>query len=190
MADLGMNFDATQVTPSEDQVAPGWHIGKITQSERRHNKNTRGEHMAIEFTLTQGKFQRWKLFEHLNLWNPNKQAEQIAQGKLSAIAHAVGVLQFNNLQALHDFEMQIRVAHDADGRAVIKGYKAIEHTEHQPSPGRAYAENNPTPQQPPQPTPQYPFIDENNQYNWQTGRPMNPQEVQYYNQQMQQNQGR
>lgn len=162
MAQLNGTFDATQVEPAKDQLPAGWYIAHIAASEVKANRTGTGQHLSLEFQIADGQFAGWKIWESLNLWHQNPKASQIAQGKLSAIARAINVLQFNDSNALHGFNMQIRVAHNNEGKAEIKGYKVIEVEGHQPSPGRQFAEQAPTahqPQTPPagqQPSPQQP----------------------------------
>ena len=173
MAQIG-NFDANQVEPAVDQLPAGWYIAQIVASEVKNNRATQGQHLSLEFNIMDGQFKGWKLWEQLNLWNQNEKASQIAQGRLSAIARAINVLQFNDSTALHGFNMQVRVAHNTDGKAEIKGYKSIEAQGHQPSPGRAFAEQN-------QPPAQTQNVNQN--INPQTGQPYTPHEMQQQNQQ-------
>lgn len=174
MAQIG-NFDANQVEPAVDQLPVGWYIAQIVASEVKNNRTTQGQHLSLEFNITDGQFKGWKLWEQLNLWHQNQQASQIAQGRLSAIARAINVLQFNDTTSLHGFNMQVRVAHNSEGKAEIKGYKALEVEGHQASPGRAYAENNMTAAQ--QQSPANPNI------NPATNQPYTPAEMQQINQQ-------
>jgi len=140
MAQLGSTFDATQVQPSSDQLPAGWYTALISASEVKGNKNGTGQHLSLEFTITSEQFNGWKIWEQLNLWHSSQKASQIAQGKLSAVANAINVLQFSDSSALHNFNMQIRIAHNNEGRAEIKGFKAVETQGNQASPGRAFAE--------------------------------------------------
>ena len=141
MAQLNGTFDATQIEPDNDQLPAGLYIAQIIKSEIKTNKNGTGQNLSLEMHITDGQFKGWRIWEQLNLWHNNPKASQIAQGKLSSIARAVGVLQFNDTQALHNLNLQVRVAIDqTTGKAEAKGYKAIETQGHQPSPGRSFAE--------------------------------------------------
>ena len=130
MALIG-HFDATNVAPSEDfsPIPVGEYLAHIVDSDVKPTKNNTGHYAELEFEVTAGEFKGRKVWARLNLDNPNPKAVEIAQRELSAICHAVGVLQVTDTQQLHYKPLVIRVdIEERDGygpRNVIKAYKAV-----------------------------------------------------------------
>lgn len=129
MALIG-HFDATQVAPREDfsPIPVGEYSAHIVDSDVKPTKNNTGHYAELEFEVTAGEFKGRKVWARLNLDNPNPKAVEIAQRELSAICHAVGVLQVTDTQQLHYKPLVIRVdIEERDGYSpqnVIKAYKA------------------------------------------------------------------
>lgn len=130
MADLG-NFDATKVDPNVgfDAMPAGEYTVIITASDRVGTKNGNGSYLKLEMQVVNGKFQNRKLWDNLNLDNPNAQAVQIARGTLSAICRAVGVLTPKDSAELHNRPLLAKVVVEKDPtygeKNVVKSYKAI-----------------------------------------------------------------
>lgn len=107
MANLGMTFDATQVEPSAGfEVIPAgkYHV-QIVNSEMRPTKAGNGEMLWLEMTIIDGPHANKRLFDRLNLVNPNQQAVEIAQRTLSAICHATGQMSVSDSEQLHHRSM-------------------------------------------------------------------------------------
>lgn len=131
MANMGFNFDANNVDPQQayDPLPAGEYVAAITESDMVATKSGTGEFLAMTLEVLEGPYQGRKLFDRLNLDNPNPKAVAIAQSTLSAICHAVGVLNVSDSQQLHDRPMLVKVkVKPADGQYEasneIKGYKA------------------------------------------------------------------
>jgi hypothetical protein len=110
MANLG-NFDANNVEPTTDfePLPAGKYMAVITASEMKATKTGTGHYLELQFQLLDGPYKNRLLWSRLNLDNPNRQAVQIAQGELSAICRAVGVLQPKDSLELHNLPLQITV---------------------------------------------------------------------------------
>jgi hypothetical protein len=63
----------------------------------------------LELDVLEGPHQGRKIWDQLNLVNPNQQTVEIAQRTLSAICHATGKLQVNDSVDLHLVPMSIQV---------------------------------------------------------------------------------
>jgi hypothetical protein len=135
MAFLGGTFDATQVEPQGDftPVPPGDYKVQITSSEMVENSAKTGHMLKLEIEIIEGDQAGRKLYDRLNLDNPNQQAVEIAQRTLSAICHAVGKLSVSDSEELHMKPMIAVVKVDpprsANGKEYgpsnsIKSYKA------------------------------------------------------------------
>lgn len=137
MAFIGGTFDATQVEPQGDYtpIAPGEYKVQIVSSEMVATKSGDGHMLKLEMEVLEGESAGRKLYDRLNLDNPNQQAVEIAQRTLSAICHAVGKLSISDSEELHGLPMIAVVKVDPprtgrDGKEYgasnsIKTYKQI-----------------------------------------------------------------
>lgn len=138
MANLGGNFDASQVDPTPHfQVVPrDKYPVEIVRSEMKRTNNDSGSYLEMELEILSGPYQGRKLFDRLNLDNQNDQAVQIAQKVLSQICHATGQLNVSDSEQLHHKAMladvRVRPARTDpktgktyDESNEIKGYASI-----------------------------------------------------------------
>lgn len=130
MAQLAQNFDATQVEPMQEFVPlpEGEYIAIIEDSEMRATKAGTGNYLSLTLQIVEGDHTGRKLFDNLNLDNPNPQTVEIAQRTLSSICHAVGELAVNDSEQLHNKAMMIKVGFQKDNkdRNQVKSYKKLE----------------------------------------------------------------
>lgn len=124
-----LNFDATTVAPATafEAIPAGNYTAIITESAMKPTKRGDGEYLQLTLQIIDGEHSGRKLFDRLNLNNPNATVVDIAQRTLSAICHAVGVMQPQDSAELHDIPMQVKVgveknATDGTNSNVIKGY--------------------------------------------------------------------
>lgn len=103
MANLGGTFDATQVEPQGEYtpIPAGEYRVQIITSEMQENGAKTGSFLKLELEIMDGDQAGRKIFDRLNLDNPNATAVEIAQRALSAICHAVGVLSVQDSEELH-----------------------------------------------------------------------------------------
>lgn len=96
-------FDATQVAPADDfgVIPPGEYLVQIIESEEKPTKDGGGSYLWLEHEILDGEFKGRKLWNNLNLNNANEKTVEIARRQLSAIAHAVDVLQPRQSADLH-----------------------------------------------------------------------------------------
>jgi hypothetical protein len=124
-------FDANEVEPNTgfEHIPPGEYEACIVNSERKTTKSGTGEYLNLELTILNGPYQNRRLFEKLNLQNPNAKAVEIAKGTLSSICRAVGVLKPGNSSELHNLPLRISVGvekREDTGELTnrIKGFKS------------------------------------------------------------------
>ena len=127
-----LNFNAATVKPSDafEVVPAGWYNVRITESENKPTKDGSGNYLALTLTVIDGQYANRKLFERLNIGNKSQVAKDIAFQTLSAICHAVGVIQLTDSTMLHGIPLQAKVkVKPADGKYQegneISGYRAI-----------------------------------------------------------------
>lgn len=130
-----ISFNATNIAPSQvyTPLPAGDYPVIITESEVKPTKDGQGQYLQLKLQIQGGEFSGRTLFDRLNLWNNNQQAQEIAQRALSAICHAVGILQVGDSQELHNRPLIATVkvkpasgAYEANNE--IKGYKAAQLT--------------------------------------------------------------
>ena len=103
-------FDANTVEPASFDVLPaGEYTVAIMGSSMKPTKNGDGRYLELEMQVLNGEFQNRKLFDRLNLMNPNQKAVDIAKGQLSAICRAVGILTPNDSSDLHNKPLVVKV---------------------------------------------------------------------------------
>jgi hypothetical protein len=114
MADLS-GFDATQVEPagSFEPIPAGTYAAVITDSDMKDNKAGTGKYLELVIEIIDGEHKGRQVWDRLNLQNPNAKAVEIAQRTLSAICHAVGVMQPKDSGELHNKPMSITVIQEA-----------------------------------------------------------------------------
>ena len=104
-------FNAASVAPATafEAIPSGTYAAIITESAMKPTKRGDGEYLQLTLQIIDGEHSGRKLFDRLNLNNPNATAVDIAQRTLSAICHAVGVMQPQDSAELHDIPMQVKV---------------------------------------------------------------------------------
>ncbi len=129
MADLrGFNANAVEPSESFDPIPPGEYLCVITSSEDKPTKAGTGSFLELELEVIDGPSKGRKLWDRLNLDNPNELAVKIARATLSAICRAVGVMEPKDSCELHDIPLLVKVrvekrADTDEPSNVIKGYR-------------------------------------------------------------------
>ncbi len=110
MANLN-GFNALNVEPTNntEPLPAGKYVAVITESEMKPTKNGGGSYLQLTFTIIEGEYKNRVLWARLNLNNPNVTAVKIARAELSAICHAVGVMQPRDSIELHNLPLVINV---------------------------------------------------------------------------------
>jgi hypothetical protein len=129
MANLG-NFNANEVEPttSFEPLPAGKYVAAITASAMKATKKGDGSYLELEFTVVDGDCKGRKVWDRLCIDHPNDLTQKIAQGNLSAICRAVGVMQPNDSVDLHNLPLVINVQlkkreDTAELTNEIKGYE-------------------------------------------------------------------
>ena len=107
-----LDFNANEVKPNEGRGEPipaGRYAAMITKSEMKATKDGTGSYLHLEFTLLDGEHRNRKVFANLCLNHKNEKTVAIARGDLSAICHAVGVMQPRDSLELQNIPLLITV---------------------------------------------------------------------------------
>lgn len=113
-----------------DALPAGWYNVAMDQSEHKPTKDGSGAYLECRFTVLDGQFKDRKVFSRFNVRNNNPQAVEIAYKQLSALCHAVGVLQVPDSQLLHGRPLKVKLSvRPADGQYEasneVKAYRNI-----------------------------------------------------------------
>lgn len=111
MARFDAAFDASSIEPNTPQelLPAGKYRAQIVESEMRVTKNGMGQFLWLMLDIIEGPHKGRKIFDQLNLVNPNPTTVEIAQRTLSAICHATGKMQVSDSDELHLIPMTIQV---------------------------------------------------------------------------------
>jgi hypothetical protein len=111
MARFDTSFDATSVEPTtaHELLPAGKYRAQIVESEMRVTKNGMGQFLWLMLDILEGEYKGRKIFDQLNLVNPNPTTVEIAQRTLSAICHATGKMHVSDSEELHLIPMTIQV---------------------------------------------------------------------------------
>jgi len=125
-------FNALEIEPatSYDPIPADWYKAVITETEEKPTKAQTGSYLQLTIEVIEGQHQGRRVFERLNLKNPNVVAVEIAQRSLSSICRSIGVNNPQNSEELMDKPLMIKVAvKPAQGEYgasnEIKGYDAV-----------------------------------------------------------------
>ena len=128
-----LNFDAREVKPSAapDPIPAGKYLVEISESEMKETKNKDGSYLELVFTVVDGEYRGRKIWDRLCINHPNAKTVEIARANLSAICHAVGVLQPQDSAQLHGLPLVVGVRlkkneQNGDMYNEVKGYKKRE----------------------------------------------------------------
>ena len=126
-----LNFNAANVAPqsSFDLLPAGDYIAQVTESSLKPTKANTGMILNLTWTVLDGPYVNRKIFDRINIQNQNPEAEKIGQSQLSAICHAVGVLNLADSNQLHGRPCKLKVKVRKDEQwgdsNEVKGYSAV-----------------------------------------------------------------
>ena len=111
MARFDAAFDASSIEPTTayELLPPGKYCAQIVESEMRVTRNGMGQFLWLMLDILEGEQKGRKIFDQLNLVNPNPTTVEIAQRTLSAICHATGKMHVSDSEELHLIPMMIQV---------------------------------------------------------------------------------
>lgn len=89
------NFDANAIQPAGDRspLPEGRYSVLVTEVVEKRTKAGTGSYLAITMQVIGGPHESRKLWQNINLRNPNQTAEEIGKKELSAFCRATGVMQ-------------------------------------------------------------------------------------------------
>ena len=125
-------FDANNVEPNQQDFSPlpaGEYKVMVVNSDVAPVKSGNGEALKLELMVCEGEYENRRLFANLNIIHSSQQAQQIGQGQLSALCHAIGKLKVDDSNELHDIPFIAKVAVKNDQtygpQNEVKAFKSI-----------------------------------------------------------------
>lgn len=161
-----LNFNAANVAPQEpiNPIPAGVYLAHAIESEVRPLKSGNGEALAITFQVLQGQYANRRVWANINHRHANQEAERIGQSQLSALCHAVGVINLQDTTQLHmrPVMIRVRISKDDSGqypdKNEVTGYEAPAAGGAPAMPGAFPAQQQPAPQRQAFPPPAQPAM--------------------------------
>jgi hypothetical protein len=125
------DFNAASVEPMQsrsfDPLPKGDYEMMIVKSDVKATQAGTGHYIELEMHVLGGEHSGRRLWERLNIDNPNKTAQDIAQAALAALCHAVNVPDMSETEQLHDipFVAHIEIDKKEPTRNRVMGYEGI-----------------------------------------------------------------
>jgi hypothetical protein len=125
-----IDFDVTtyepQVKSSFEPLPPGDYQAIISDSALKTTKAGTGEYIELTMQITDGQYSGRRIWERMNVSNPNKVAEEIARSQLNAIRGALGIAKLESTEQLHDkpFVLSLDIDRKEPTRNRVMGYSA------------------------------------------------------------------
>ena len=112
-------FNALEIEPSAlyEPLPADWYKAVITDTEEKPTKAMTGSYLQLTIEVIEGTHAGRKVFDRLNLKNPNTTAVEIAQRSLSSICRSIGVNSPKDSIELQDKPLMVKLAvKPADGQ--------------------------------------------------------------------------
>lgn len=125
------NFNAAAVEPQQPrQYGPlpaGEYEMMVVKSDVKPTKAGTGHYLELEMHVVSGEHSGRRLWERLNIDNPNKQAEDIAKAALAGLCSSLNITDMTETEQLHDqvFIAHVEIDRKEPDRNRIVGYAAI-----------------------------------------------------------------
>lgn len=105
-------FDATTVQPDSGVVGAlpaGWYNVQVDESSLEATNSGTGSYLKVRFNVIDGDFAGQKCWHLFTLQHEKQQTVDIARAQLSALCHAINVLQFSQTEQLHSHPLKVKV---------------------------------------------------------------------------------
>jgi hypothetical protein len=126
MAKVHFDISTYEAPKSDyDPLPKGEYMAMVTESQMKVTKAGTGEYLALTMQIIEGKYADRKIWENLNLHNPNEVAENIARANLKAISQACGFAELDDTDQLNDipFILVLDIDRKDPTRNRVMGYK-------------------------------------------------------------------
>ena len=130
---MELMFDSSSVVEQDNSFAPlpaGDYQVIVDDSDFRETKSGNGRYLHLELQVVGEQGKGRKVFDNLNLENPNPQAVEIAQRQLAGLVRACGKIKIADSSELHNIpvmaNLSVRPASNGyDASNDVKYYKML-----------------------------------------------------------------
>ena len=133
MANLSFSFDPNSVELNDtyDPIPDGMYNVVVEDTEVRPTKAGTGEYLLVTMRVLDGQYANRKLWDRINVRNPNPKAEEISRITLAKMCQAIGHNQaLVDTTVLHNKPMRAKVVIKTqegwDPKNEIKTYSAVQ----------------------------------------------------------------
>ena len=109
MAQLGYEYDESNLRDDYEVIPTNWYTAIIIASEMKENKARNGSYLQLSWQIVEGQYAGRTIFDRLNLNNQNQDAVRIARQALDKIRFATGRTTARDSMELHNIPVSIRV---------------------------------------------------------------------------------
>lgn len=133
MANLGREFDADTVPAADPhELIPDGVIVTVVldKSDLKPTKKADGHYLACEFVVIDGPYEGKRIFDNMNIDNPNQQAVAIAERQLASLCSATGKLRVSDSDELHGIPVKAKIGIEPgkngyESKNKIKSFTAV-----------------------------------------------------------------
>lgn len=98
-----------QARAALDPIPSGWYNATITETTLKPTSAGDGQMMELALEISEGPYKGRKLWDRLNIQNPNQTAMEIAFATLKQIYNALGIVRANTSAELHGRPLKVKV---------------------------------------------------------------------------------
>ena len=126
-----LDFDVSEyVAPAPanfDPLPKGDYTAMIIASDVKETKAGTGRYVELTLEVSEGQFARRRIWDRLNVNNPDVETEKRARGQLKAVSDACHIAQLNSTEQLHDIPLKLSLGLDRRDptKNQVYGYTSI-----------------------------------------------------------------
>ena len=118
MVELAFNASEHEPLAKLEAIPKGEYTAMITRSEVKNSRTSTGTYVELEWEIQEGEYKGRKVWQRVTYTNTSEKEEGFGRKMLTAICHAVEVMQFSDTSELHNKLAKIEVSFvlGTDGR--------------------------------------------------------------------------
>ena len=137
MARINFNPENTRPFSGFSPIFPaGDYVVEIVNEQEHDFQSGSGRGLTFDYQIKDGEYKGGIIRDNLNLWHTSQRATEMAQARLVAIAHAVGVRSFMDTHELHRRPFVVRLSkaqYNGNERNQVDAYLALQTSPTTPS---------------------------------------------------------
>ena len=124
---MKINFNAADYAkPTFMPLPAGSYVARVDEIEEKSTKSGDGQYLQITWEILDGEFAGRKIWDRLNVVNPNETAQRIGRERLIQLAAAAGIATLTDTNDLYRRVVTLRLIVKSDAnygdRNDVKGY--------------------------------------------------------------------